>query len=215
LRTVVRGFRVVGDAARAPFEPSPFATTPVGSFGRPACRRSLLDDVGGVPGRVVRSEDGWLRREVARRHALGCLVDHDQLLARLQVRPVEGGPELLDVAPGEAIEPQWSPRWMCGLHSGIVLVPMRGDGNRFVMSAPVRFSSARAQATWWTPPRTSRQPLGTRAAGWSTVPLGAQLPAAGAGVEEVVVREVLDQIAGAEDVVAGPRRQRAEGPARS
>ena len=45
---------------------------------------------------------------------------------------------------------------MCGWHSGIFSVGMFGDGKSFVRSAPVSRSSARAYATWWTPPRTSR-----------------------------------------------------------
>src|SRR5439155_1592876 len=48
---------------------------------------------------------------------------------------------------------------MCGLHSGILSVGIRGVGNIFFRSAPVRCSTARAYATWWTPPRTSRYPV--------------------------------------------------------
>jgi hypothetical protein len=54
----------------------------------------LLGDLSELLGRVVGCENRGLGRQVARRDALGCLVDDDELLAGLRMWAVEDGREL-------------------------------------------------------------------------------------------------------------------------
>ena len=58
-----------GRGLRGAVRALPFATTPVGSSGRPAALRSCVRDLGDLLGRVVGREDAGLRRQVVRRRS--------------------------------------------------------------------------------------------------------------------------------------------------
>jgi len=64
----------------------------------------LLGDLRDLIRGVVRSEHRRLGGQVVRRHSLRRLVDHDELLARLGVRAVEHGSELVIIARREPVE---------------------------------------------------------------------------------------------------------------
>ena len=98
-------------------------------------------------GRVVGREDRRLRGQIARWHALGRLVEDDEILAGLRIRPVEDGGEHLVVARREAVETEMVPARDVGPALGIWSVGIRGAGNIFISCAPVRCSIARAYAT--------------------------------------------------------------------
>ena len=94
---------------------------------------------------------------------------------------------------------------MCGLHSGILSVGIRGAGNSFI-----RFGAGqvleRARVGDLVDAAADEQEAGQRACGRMLDHLvDLQLPVPRAGLEEEVVRQVLDQVAGREDVVAVPR----------
>jgi hypothetical protein len=100
---------------------------------------------------------------------------------------------------------RWRPFSMCGWHSGILAVGMRGAG-KDLHHVHAGELLQRARVGDLVDAAADEQVPGQRAGGRVLDHLvDLQLAVAGSGLQEVVVGQVLDQIAGAEDVVARPR----------
>ncbi len=192
----------------APFDPLPdplLATTPVGSFGRPAACAELGRDLRDQLRLGTGREDRRLAREVERRGALGMtlLGDHE-FLAGLRMRAVEHGGDLLEVVLGEAVELQVLAALdvRLALRDLVGRDPRRGEQLRQVGAGEVLERACVGDLMHAT---ADEQVAGQRAGRRMVDHLvDLELVVARAGLEEEVVRQILDQVPGGEDVVAVP-----------
>src|SRR5215204_7270447 len=164
-----------------------------------------LGDLGDLLGRVVGREDRRLRRKVARRNALGSLLEDLERLAGLGVRPVEDRRQLPIVLEREAVQAQMVAALDVrpALRDLVRRDPRRREHLREIGSRQVL---DRTRIRDLVDPATDEQVPGQRTSGRVLDHLvDLELVVPGARLEEEVVREVLDEVARGEHVVAVPR----------